>query len=203
MLAGEVHPTSRPALRAAWHARLLAICDAALALGLLPHTNAGPLAEREMAALAARNASMGLMLESLDGTLRAHARAPSKAPALRLAQVLLPDFDRSLPPFVASVVPSIPIVAPLRRVRSAETVRATGGGGERGGSARGGGACFAVSAWRGGGSSDASQSTARAAEDDTTHRRGGARSIDRSAWSLRVDARLRVVSIKRVARTGM
>ena len=87
VLAGEVHPTANPPLRAAWHRRALELCEAALDLGLLPHTNIGPLSEREMAALAAVNASMGLMLETLRDDLPAHRGAPSKAPRVRLAQL--------------------------------------------------------------------------------------------------------------------
>ena len=40
-----------------------------------------------MAALAAVNASMGLMLETLRDDLPAHRGAPSKAPRVRLAQL--------------------------------------------------------------------------------------------------------------------
>ena len=87
VIAGEVHPTANPALRAAWHRRAIELCEAVLDLGLLPHTNIGPLSEREMAALAAVNASMGLMLETLRDDLPAHRGAPSKAPRVRLAQL--------------------------------------------------------------------------------------------------------------------
>ncbi len=39
MLSGEVHPASPH--RRAWHAMLVAVCEAALDRGFLPHTNAG------------------------------------------------------------------------------------------------------------------------------------------------------------------
>ena len=91
VLSGEVRPDA--ANRDAWHALIVSVCDAALARGLLPHTNCGPVSSREMARLAECNASMGLMLEQLDadGQLsakgRVHANAPSKLPSLRLEQL--------------------------------------------------------------------------------------------------------------------
>ena len=45
-------------------------CEAALAEGLLPHTNAGIMTRDEMAMLRPLNASMGLMLESISPRLR-------------------------------------------------------------------------------------------------------------------------------------
>ncbi len=39
VLSGEVHPASPH--RRAWHAMLVAVCEAALDRGFLPHTNAG------------------------------------------------------------------------------------------------------------------------------------------------------------------
>ena len=77
LLSGEVAPGSPE--RAAWWRRLLALSRLALAEGRLPHTNAGPLDRREMAALARLNPSMGLMLEGLGPAYdRLHQRAPSK-----------------------------------------------------------------------------------------------------------------------------
>jgi FO synthase len=68
---------------------LVAAARQALALGLLPHTNAGLLAPAELAALRPVNASLGLMLESaserLCGRGLPHHRAPDKRPARRLA----------------------------------------------------------------------------------------------------------------------
>jgi FO synthase len=64
-------------------------CEAAIAAGLHPHTNAGVLTRDELARLKPVNASMGLMLESTSERLCArggpHAGAPDKRPAVRLA----------------------------------------------------------------------------------------------------------------------
>ncbi len=64
-------------------------CGAALAGGLLPHTNAGVLTRDELAALRPVNASLGLMLEStreaLCGRGGPHHHAPDKRPDVRLA----------------------------------------------------------------------------------------------------------------------
>lgn len=86
LLSGEVAPDS--AQRPAWFARLRALSALALAQGRLPHTNAGPLSRREMAALARLNPSMGLMLEGLGPAYDAlHRRAPSKRLEVRLGQL--------------------------------------------------------------------------------------------------------------------
>jgi len=66
-------------------------CEAALAEGLLPHTNAGIMTRDEMRALRPLNASMGLMLESISPRLRAsggvHQWAPDKDPAVRMRMI--------------------------------------------------------------------------------------------------------------------
>ncbi len=87
ILSGEVHPHS--ARRQAWIDRIYELCNLALEFGFLPHTNAGPLSFIEMERLAKVNVSMGLMLESLDPILLqgVHRHAPSKIPAIRLAQL--------------------------------------------------------------------------------------------------------------------
>lgn len=87
VLSGEVHPHS--ARRQAWFNHLYDLCDLAVSLGFLPHTNAGPLSRAEMAQLKPVNVSMGLMLEQLTPTLLAtvHRHAPSKVPSLRLQQL--------------------------------------------------------------------------------------------------------------------
>ncbi|MEM9002602.1 MAG: 7,8-didemethyl-8-hydroxy-5-deazariboflavin synthase subunit CofG [Cyanobacteria bacterium P01_F01_bin.86] len=87
ILSGEVHPQS--SRRTAWFNRIYEICDLALTLGFLPHTNAGPLSFSEMARLKQVNVSMGLMVEQVTPTLLAgvHRHAPSKIPALRLQQL--------------------------------------------------------------------------------------------------------------------
>lgn len=86
LLSGEVAPGSP--WRGAWFRRLLELSRLALASGRLPHTNAGPLSLREMAALGRLNPSMGLMLEGLGPAYDAlHRQAPSKRLEVRLAQL--------------------------------------------------------------------------------------------------------------------
>ncbi len=86
LLSGEVAPNA-PA-RKEWFARLLQLSALALAQGRLPHTNAGPLSLREMAALGRLNPSMGLMLEGVGPAYDAlHRHAPSKTLAIRFAQL--------------------------------------------------------------------------------------------------------------------
>ncbi len=62
---------------------LLILCEAAIDIGILPHTNAGIMTRSELKALKPLNASMGLMLEST-ATLDAHKDCPGKLPELRL-----------------------------------------------------------------------------------------------------------------------
>ncbi len=87
ILSGEVH--SQSSRRQAWIDRIYDLCELALKLGFLPHTNAGPLSYVEMEKLAQVNVSMGLMLEALDPALLlgVHRYAPSKLPALRIEQL--------------------------------------------------------------------------------------------------------------------
>ena len=87
ILSGEVHPHS--ARRATWFEHIYQLCELALAMGFLPHTNVGPLSYKEMSALKQVNASMGLMLEQVTPTLlnTVHKQAPSKRPELRLEQL--------------------------------------------------------------------------------------------------------------------
>jgi 7,8-didemethyl-8-hydroxy-5-deazariboflavin synthase len=87
ILSGEVHPQSTR--RRAWFEHIYQICELALSLGFLPHTNAGPLSYGEMAQLKQVNVSMGLMLEQVTPRLQetVHRHAPSKDPALRLQQL--------------------------------------------------------------------------------------------------------------------
>lgn len=63
-------------------------CERALALGLLPHTNAGVLTREEMALLRPLNVSMGLMLENISPRLcekgMPHHRARDKRPDVRV-----------------------------------------------------------------------------------------------------------------------
>jgi 7,8-didemethyl-8-hydroxy-5-deazariboflavin synthase len=87
ILSGEVHPHS--SRREAWFRRIYDICELALSLGFLPHTNAGPLSYEEMAQIKMVNVSMGLMLEQLTPQLlqNVHRHAPSKIPEVRLQQL--------------------------------------------------------------------------------------------------------------------
>ncbi|MEZ4332322.1 MAG: 7,8-didemethyl-8-hydroxy-5-deazariboflavin synthase CofG [Myxococcota bacterium] len=63
-------------------------CRRTLALGMLPHTNAGILSREDMQRLRPVNASMGLMLETTSTRLRQkggpHFHAPDKEPATRI-----------------------------------------------------------------------------------------------------------------------
>lgn len=87
VLSGEVHPQSPR--RRDWFEHIYAICQLALDLGFLPHTNAGPLRFEEMAQLQQVNVSMGLMLEQMTPQLlqTVHRHAPSKDPEHRLQQL--------------------------------------------------------------------------------------------------------------------
>lgn len=87
ILSGEVHPQS--SRRESWFQLIYDLCDLALSMGFLPHTNAGPLSFAEMAKLKEVNLSMGLMLEQLTPQLlqTVHKHAPSKVPQLRLQQL--------------------------------------------------------------------------------------------------------------------
>ena len=62
---------------------LLFLCETAIDIGILPHTNAGIMTHSELEALKPLNASMGLMLEST-ATLDAHKDCPGKVPERRL-----------------------------------------------------------------------------------------------------------------------
>ena len=87
ILSGEVHPQSPR--RTAWFRQIYDLCNLAISLGFLPHTNAGPLTFAEMTHLKQVNASMGLMLEQLTPKLleTVHRHAPSKNPQRRLQQL--------------------------------------------------------------------------------------------------------------------
>ena len=89
ILSGEVHPHSPQ--RQQWFQLIYDMCELALSLGFLPHTNAGPLSLAEMRSLKQVNVSMGLMLEQLTPDLlqTVHRKAPSKVPELRLQQLVM------------------------------------------------------------------------------------------------------------------
>ena len=87
ILSGEVHPRSPRRLQ--WFQHIYELCELALDLGFLPHTNVGPLSLAEMTQLKTVNVSMGLMLEQMTPALleTVHRYAPSKVPDLRLQQL--------------------------------------------------------------------------------------------------------------------
>ncbi|MGF1569577.1 MAG: 7,8-didemethyl-8-hydroxy-5-deazariboflavin synthase subunit CofG [Nodosilinea sp.] len=87
VLSGEVAPHSPR--RRAWVRHIVQICELALSIGLLPHTNVGPLSWDEMAELKHVNVSMGLMVEQVTPSLlqTVHRYAPSKHPEIRLQQL--------------------------------------------------------------------------------------------------------------------
>jgi len=62
------------------------MCKKSIAIGLLPHTNAGILSYDELEYLKPVNASMGLMLETT-ARLPAHRRSPGKKPAVRIETI--------------------------------------------------------------------------------------------------------------------
>lgn len=88
ILSGEVHPGSDR--RADWLTHIYQLCELALALGFLPHTNVGPLSYIEFSRLKQVNVSMGLMLEQVTPDLlqTVHRHAPSKRPEVRLQQLI-------------------------------------------------------------------------------------------------------------------
>ncbi len=82
----EVHEVAREKLEEFGYSSTIEyledLCKRILAIGLLPHTNAGVLEERELKRLRRYNASMGLMLECI-ADLPAHALSPGKRPLTR------------------------------------------------------------------------------------------------------------------------
>jgi FO synthase subunit 1 len=120
LLSGEVAPGSP--WRRAWFDRLLALSRRALAADRLPHTNAGPLSAREMAALGRLNPSLGLMLEGIGPAWDAlHRQAPSKRQAVRLGQ--LEQAGRLAIPFTSGLLLGVGESAADRR-RSLDTLAA-------------------------------------------------------------------------------
>lgn len=65
---------------------LLFLCETAIDIGILPHTNAGVMTRFELETLKPVNASMGLMLEST-AILDAHKNCPGKVPERRLETI--------------------------------------------------------------------------------------------------------------------
>ncbi|EMA52980.1 7,8-didemethyl-8-hydroxy-5-deazariboflavin synthase subunit CofG [Halococcus thailandensis] len=68
------------------HDYLYAMCELALEVGLLPHSNPGDLTREQMADLAEVNASMGVMLETT-ADVEAHSGSRKKTPEQRLATI--------------------------------------------------------------------------------------------------------------------
>lgn len=120
----ENHPVFRERLRALGHENLVGyvaeLCERALALGLLPHSNLGVLEEEEMAQLAEVNGSMGLMLECID-PLPCHRRAPSKSPAERLRTI--ESAGRLRVPFTTGILVGIGETRE-QRIRALEAIAA-------------------------------------------------------------------------------
>ncbi len=89
VLSGEVHPKSTR--RVGWLQHIYNLCELALSMGFLPHTNVGPLSVAEMTKLKEVNVSMGLMLEQITPALlkTVHRHAPSKVPDVRSQQLAL------------------------------------------------------------------------------------------------------------------
>jgi len=98
---------------------LVELCRQILELGLLPHTNAGTLNERELLRLRRYNASMGLMLECA-AELSVHALSPGKDPKLRLK--MIEDAGKLKIPFTTGLLIGIG-ESPEDRVRSLLTLR--------------------------------------------------------------------------------
>jgi 7,8-didemethyl-8-hydroxy-5-deazariboflavin synthase CofG subunit len=98
---------------------------AALAAGLLPHTNAGLLTAGEMELLRTVNVSLGLMLESSSERLcepgMPHHKAPDKRPALRLA--MIESAGKLRIPFTTGILMGIGETA-LERAQSLLAIRA-------------------------------------------------------------------------------
>ncbi|MGD0290411.1 MAG: 7,8-didemethyl-8-hydroxy-5-deazariboflavin synthase CofG [Candidatus Binataceae bacterium] len=101
-------------------------CAAALAQGLLPHTNAGIMSRNEMARLRPLNASMGLMLESISPRLRrrggVHQWAPDKDPAVRLR--MIDEAGQLRIPFTTGILIGIGDT-PAERAQSLIAIRAS------------------------------------------------------------------------------
>lgn len=98
---------------------------AALAAGLLPHTNAGLLTASEMQLLRKVNVSLGLMLESSSARLcepgMPHYKAPDKRPARRIA--MIESAGKLRIPFTTGILMGIGETA-LERAQSLLAIRA-------------------------------------------------------------------------------
>jgi 7,8-didemethyl-8-hydroxy-5-deazariboflavin synthase CofG subunit len=101
-------------------------CAAAIAEGLLPHTNAGIMSRHEMAMLRPLNVSMGLMLESISPRLRqsggVHQWAPDKDPAVRIR--MIDEAGQLKIPFTTGILIGIGDT-PAERAQSLIAIRAS------------------------------------------------------------------------------
>ena len=77
------------------------LCETAISVGILPHTNAGVLSYDEMERLREVNASMGLMLETT-ARVPAHAQSPGKDPEARIT--MIEDAGRLRIPFTTGLL---------------------------------------------------------------------------------------------------
>lgn len=106
-------PSYRATLSSLGHESTVAYLDwasrRALALGLLPHTNAGILSSAAMQTLRRTNPSLGLMLENVSERLcqkgMPHHRAPDKRPERRLG--MLREAGRLRIPFTTGILVGI------------------------------------------------------------------------------------------------
>ncbi len=85
--------------------RVVDVCQRAMRLGLLPHTNVGLLSRPSLLRLKPHNASMGLMLESGTDRIRAHAMGGGKRFADRLRH--LEDAGELGIPFTSGILVGI------------------------------------------------------------------------------------------------
>lgn len=97
-----------PLLQRRGYATILEYCramsTAAIAHGMLPHTNAGVMTAEEMEMLRPLNASMGLMLETT-AEIPAHRNCPGKAPEVRIA--MIEEAGRLKIPFTTGILVGI------------------------------------------------------------------------------------------------
>ncbi|HNS82555.1 MAG TPA: 7,8-didemethyl-8-hydroxy-5-deazariboflavin synthase subunit CofG [Methanolinea sp.] len=77
------------------------LCEKAIGIGILPHTNAGILTMEEMDRLSEVNASMGLMLETT-ARVDAHRNSPGKVPAVRIG--MIEDAGKLRIPFTTGIL---------------------------------------------------------------------------------------------------
>ncbi len=80
------------------------LCEMAIEIGILPHTNAGILSYEELEILKPVNASMGLMLETI-ANLEAHRDSPGKKPDIRIR--MMEDAGKLQIPFTTGILVGI------------------------------------------------------------------------------------------------